>query len=446
MKKATVAGITTSLALMCSPAYAERSLVILLDGTGSMTAIRDDGTCGMACPTRFEAAVDAAVDDLLLLNSSTEGIEQAAVFMFYSPETAVPLTGTPGNPFVTTITGELDPTSVEYALRNAAVTPWATPLAGAMCDAVTAARDSTPSSIFTPPTRWLKVYTDGEENATDPASMCAGPPSTVLHEAPFDDGSWHQKVYQHTTNPLPSVVVDATLYTNLGNPFAFSTFSTPPATEIGATPGPSGFSILAAPVTDLEFFTILTRDNGGQMTVVDDSAPAPVIGDLDFDFDVDRDDAIALARAFGTPATREHDLDENGSIGFSDYTRLLARFGDGTGTPAPDPYTQGTVVNCVGFGTVTIENKVIEAGGLTIRGTGACSVVIRNSLIVSGSTAITTTGVASLRVDDSYIVGEGAWLQSAGVFTLSAANTVFHGPRQSLGVFAYQNRGGNTFE
>lgn len=450
MKKATVSGITATLALMCSTAYAERSIVIVLDATGSMMQVRDDGTCAPSCPTRYQAAQKAAVDDLLLANGSTEGVEKVAVFMFSDDQTAIRLTGTAADPFITTITGALDPTSAEYIITHAVAPFGSTPLAGAMCAAVTTARNSTPGSIFGPPHRWLKVYTDGEENFTPMSDPCFGPPSVVLKTPPFDDGSWHQKVYQLTTNPLPAVLVDTTLYVNLGNPFAFS-FSTPPApvevVPAAAPAKPTSFSLFDTPVTDLEFFTILSTDSGGTFTAVADSAPAPVIGDLDFDFDVDRADAIVLARAFGTHATTAYDLDQNGSIGFGDYTRLLSRFGNGSGTPVADPYTQRNVVTtCGNSHQLVIENQVIEANGLTIESTSSCTITIRNSLIVSGSTAITTKGAATLILDNSYIVGEGKWLDSRGAITLSAANTVFHGARASKGAFVYHDRGGNTFE
>jgi hypothetical protein len=176
-----------------------------------------------------------------------------------------------------------------------------------------------------------------------------------------------------------------------------------------------------------------------------DSAPVPVVGDLDGDFDVDRNDAILMARRFAAPAIPAFDLNGDGKIGFGDYALLLARFGSGSGTPAPDPYTQSPTINCAA-GTVTIDGKVIEGAGVTINTTSACRVVIRNSLIVSGTAAITVRGTALLEIDNSIIVGEGQWLNSTGATAMSAANTVFHGPRKLVGAFVLFDRGGNTFE
>ncbi len=437
--KTIVVGTTAILASVSTTAFAERSMVILLDATGSMQAIRPDN--GL---TRYENAKNEAVTRMRFVAMQTAGLEKVAVYQFYGAETALRLTGTSdADPWTTDID------AAELAILSSAVSFEVTPLAGAMCAAVDRARSSVVGTI-PPVTRFLEVFTDGGENATNPLDPCYGPASVVLQTDPFDDGSWHQKVWQRTTNPLPAVTVATTLYTDVSMALMFNPFASlpPPPSESGATTGaaPAGFSIFSEPVSDLSFFSALSEATGGQFTLVGDSAPTPVIGDLDFDLDVDRDDAIALARAFGQPSSFEYDLDGNGSIGYGDYTRLLARFGTGTQPPSPDPYTQGSVVSCKGAQVVTIENKVIEAGGLTISGTGACSVVIKNSLIVSGGTAVRTTGVGSIRVDDSYIVGEGRWLESTGVFTLSAANTVFHGPRQTLGAFVYVDRGGNTFE
>jgi hypothetical protein len=77
---------------------------------------------------------------------------------------------------------------------------------------------------------------------------------------------------------------------------------------------------------------------------------------------------------------------------------------------------------------------------------GRTLLVQRIRLIVSGAAAINVRGLTLVEVDNSIIVGEGQWLDSTGSTLLSAANSVFHGPRKFSGVFAYVDRGGNTFE
>jgi hypothetical protein len=419
--------------MMGGTAAAERSLVVVLDATGSMTQVRTDGK------TRFEAAVEAANDRLLFLNAETAGIARVAVYKFYGTGIEQLSNDGAGGAWVT-------PFDASEDIANATVTFEATPLAGSMCDTVDIARASVAAA---PATRFLEVFTDGDENNTLMSSPCFGPAS-LDPNAPFDMGSWQNKVWVRTTNPLPAVTVGVTLYTNVSFAFA-SAFGGSPAQSIenGANPAQPtyfGFGVFAVPVSDAEFFSQLAAGTGGNYVEVQDDQPAPVVADLDGDFDVDRDDAIALARQFGSLATSETDLDGDGSVGYGDYVLLLSRFGNGTGTPAADPYTQGTVITCHGAQVVTVDGLVIESGGLTIQGTGACSVVIRNSLIVSGSTAITTRGVSHLQVDNSIIVGEAGWLNSTGVATLSAAGSVFHGKRTSRGAFVYSDRGGNTFE
>ena len=102
-------------------------------------------------------------------------------------------------------------------------------------------------------------------------------------------------------------------------------------------------------------------------------------------------------------------------------------------------------INCV-TGTVTLDGKAIENGGITINTTGACRVIIRNSLIVSGTAAIKVLGTALFEIDNSIIVGEAQWLNSTGASVISAANTVFHGARRAVGALVILDRGGNTFE
>lgn len=403
-------GIVGGLVLTAGTAAADRTMVVVIDQTGSMLLTRPSD--GM---TRFEAAKLQAADRVFEAGSvETLGLSGVQVFTFH-------------NDF---FSGEFGLTD-----RSMGFIPWddardliltltmpsgATPLAGSMCDAIDAASASGSGSTTA---RFFEVYTDGGENNTDPAHPCAGFHSSST-SAPFDLGSWQNKVYNYNLDATPAVTTSATLLYHDVSPLWVTT-----------------------PLSDEDFFAALTRDTGGTLTLVDDSAPLPVFGDIDGDYDVDRDDAIALALRFGDPASAGgDDLDGDGKIGFSDYQLVLSLFGTGHNPPEADPYTQGQTVRCGSRDhEVVIDGAVIEDAGVTISVRGECTVVIRNSLIVSGKAAIRVRGAADLVVDNSIIAGEGAWLDSAGTTSLSASGSVFHGAEDVNGDFDYDDRGGNTF-
>jgi len=435
MKKVRIWGsVAAVLMLAAGTAAADRTMVVVLDATGSMQTIRPDNN-----KMRYAQAKVDAEARVTLLAGDVQGLSKVAVYKFFGTGAVLetPISPTSPDGFVT-------PGEAVAAIRASTVTSDLTPLATAMCQAVDAARGSgSPSTTV----RFLEVFSDGAENNS--TTLCAGPFSMILNTAPFDDGSWQNQVWDRTTHPVPVVTVDTTLYHSETGSFQFASAEDPETAQLaalGRRPA-NAFAATAAggPATDADLFAALAADTGGTFTEVVDTAPVPVVGDLDGDFDVDRNDAIIMARRFGAPAIASFDLDDNGKIGFGDYALLVARFGTGSGTPAPDPYQPGQTVVCNGQ-TITIDSQVIEASSITIQSTGVCHVIIRNSLIVSGAAAINVRGLALVEVDNSIIVGEGQWLDSTGSTLLSAANSVFHGPRKFSGVFAYVDRGGNTFE
>ncbi len=408
-------------------AAADRTMVVLLDATGSMQTTRCDNSL-----SRFDQSKLDAADRVTFAAMETGGLSGVAVFKFSGSGTGI----------VAETAGFVTPFDAVTAINNATVTSDLTPLANAMCSVIDTARASGSGATTT---RFLEVFSDGGEN-NSVGAPCAGPYSTT-NSPPFDAGppaSWQNLVYERTTNPLPAVTVDATLYHNeTGCPLLAARID--PETAALTAAGRQA-PALSAPATDVDFFSALATATGGNFTDVVDSAPVPVIADLDGNFVVDRNDAILLARQFGAPATDAFDLNGDGKIGFADYQLLLKRFGDGSGTPEPDPYTPSEPITCRAEQTIRIEGKVIENSGLTIHGVGSCHVIIANSLIVSGTAAITVRGSAVLEVDNSIIVGEGNWLRSRGSVSLSAAGSVFHGPKTVSGSFTYTDRGGNTFE
>jgi hypothetical protein len=410
------------LALAAGSAAAERTMVVLIDATGSMVMPRSDGQ------TRFEAARQMARERIINAASQTDGLASVAVYTFHS----VAFTNETGG-FVT-------PFEAVSVIDNLEVAPWATPLAGSLCDAIDIASASGTGAVTDQ--RLLEVFTDGEENATLMDHPCWGEFSTSTG-APFDAGSWQNKVYLRAVNASPSIVFSGTLFTNVGIAGFAAAKAAPMEVGLHATPSFGTFSTL---LSDAEFFAELAAATGGTFDEVADTAPLPVFGDVDGDYDVDRDDAIALARRFGSLPLRAFDLDADGSIGWGDYALLLQKLGTGSGTPAPDPYTQAGVVSCGNNATVVLEGKVIEVAGITLTTQGKCNVVIRNSLIVSGSSALQVSGSARVTVDDSIIVGAGAWVSGNGSVMLSAANTVFHGAQSVSGTVKITDRGGNVFE
>lgn len=415
-------GIFGTWLLATTAAHADRSMVVLLDASGSMTEIRSDNI------TRYRAAQNEAASRVeTAARFEVEGLVNVAVLQFNSATGTISLSGgTAANPTF------VDPVAAVGIINTSSVSVFGTPLADGLCDTIDAAR----LLSLTTTDRLIEAYTDGQENTSDP-TKCGGDPSQTGN--PFDPGSWQNKVWLKATDSNETAVqISTTLYTDVTNPFASGTGNS----EVGAPSARPFISTLLGFISDERFFAELTAATGGTFTVVTDADPLPVFADVDRDFDVDRDDAIELARQFGAPATRTYDLDASGSIGFSDYAILISRFATG----APDRFSDGNAFTCGNNDVLVLDGLAIEDGGITIDARSKCTITIRNSLIVSGDSAIRIRGAARLTVDNSILVGEGAWVRGAGVVTLSAANSVFHGAQVVDGSVAFTDRGGNVFE
>lgn len=439
--------------LATGTAHADRTIIILLDQSGSMATPRSSDSV-----VRYEKARQLAAQRVF--NAATvdvEGLANVAVIAF-SETSTYPLTGgTINNPTF------VDTDTAIAAINNPAnnYIPGAlTPLADGMCDAIRALRNP----ILTTTIRRLETYTDGGENnsvleSIDP-NKCGGTWSGSGHPYDGDGGggipvedSWQQNVLHLATLFLPGVelTTSTTLFTNVETALFFGGggggggFVNPELARLGKL-GRIVISSLLAPISDEQFFRELAEVTGGTFTLVLDSQPVPVFADVDGDFDVDRNDAIALARQFGAPATEEFDLNNDGAIGWGDYAVLIARFGTGTGTPAPDPYSEADTISCGNNDHIVLDGLAIEDEGITIDARNKCTITIRNSLIVSGASAIRFRGSARLTVENSIIVGEGSWVSGTGVVKLTASNSVFHGAQSVAGMVAYVDQGGNVFE
>ncbi|TMQ05992.1 MAG: hypothetical protein E6J91_39145 [Deltaproteobacteria bacterium] len=267
-------------------AAADRTMVVLLDATGSMQTTRCDNSL-----SRFDQSKLDAADRVTFAAMETGGLSGVAVFKFSGSGTGI----------VAETAGFVTPFDAVTAINNATVTSDLTPLANAMCSVIDTARASGSGATTT---RFLEVFSDGGEN-NSVGAPCAGPYSTT-NSPPFDAGppaSWQNLVYERTTNPLPAVTVDATLYHNeTGCPLLAARID--PETAALTAAGRQA-PALSAPATDVDFFSALATATGGNFTDVVDSAPVPVIADLDGNFVVDRNDAILLARLRRLSATTQ---------------------------------------------------------------------------------------------------------------------------------------------
>jgi hypothetical protein len=408
-------------ALDSGMAHAQRRMIVLIDASGSMTLPRPGD---VANPTRFHAAKSRSTDAVLAQEMA--GLAGVAVYTFQDTTVTARTAGFVDVNTALDAIDALDPNATPFG---------ATPLAGSMCDMI---------NIFiadTATTKILQVSSDGEENFTPMAHECWGPFS-MSPTYPYTLGSWQNLV---AVKAEGAAIVQVDLFTSVAFGLAASRGFDPEAALV-AKAGRATARIATLdeerPPTLVEFFTALTQHTGGTLTVVDDVAPVPILGDFTADQCVDRSDLIAHARAFGGSDAR-FDLNLDGKVDYADYTLERARVMPSCA--APDPYVQRAPVVCNGAKTVTIDANVIEDGSFDINATGACRIIIRNAMLVSGQNTINIVGSAFITVDNSLLVGPN-WLRSTGAVFLSAGNTIFHGARQTSGGFHYVDRGGNVFE
>jgi hypothetical protein len=446
--------VMAAVVAAAAPAEAapERKLLVLIDASPSMLTPRDNSDGNGA--TRWEAAKAFAKIRINTIEGQVDTRPlRVAVYTFQGLD-ALPVLHTASavnSGFSTpSIARHVIDCMVDAPPATCADTPdggapfafdpaGGTPLARGMCNVVDIL------APFTTDGRLLQVSSDGEENTTT-SPPCAGP-TGVFNGTTYDPPeSWQNKIINAYTGQ--GIITHTDLFEVHNLPFARQQlradpegFATPEARAFAATPAAALDGL-----TPLEqFFTLLAQVTGGSVTVVHDDAPLPLIGDNNGDGCVDRSDAIAVARAFGPvapPKDGTFDFNADRKVGFADYAFQLTLTNPSCGA---DPYTPSAPINCV-TGTVTLDGKVIENGGITINTTGACRVIIKNSLIVSGTAAIKVLGTAIFEIDNSIIVGEAQWLNSTGASVVSAANTVFHGPRRFVGALVILDRGGNTFE
>jgi hypothetical protein len=404
----------------------ERKLIVLIDLTGSMTAIRPGDLIN---PNRFEAAKSTARDDLIALaGDPILSLTGVRVFVFHNngiteqiPPNPDPVTEENPDPDGD---GWFAPDPVRRLIGGLPGPTGLTPLAGSMCDAADQF-----AGLPVDTAKTLATYSDGGENNTSPLNTCFD----------LDTATWQTKVQNHLLNA--GVAFNGVLFTDVSSLAAPSRTDPEAAelTKLGRAPAPA-----LSGLSDEEFFASLAMATGGTLRVIRDDKPVPVFADVSGDSAVDRTDAILLARQFGQPADPKFDLNNDGVIDFNDYRIVVSRLGVGGGQP--DPYVSREPVVCNTSDRVVIDGQAIESAGITIAAHGACRVTIKNSLIVSGQSAITIVGAAQVTVDNSIIVGEDTVITLRGVARLSAANSIFHGKTDVRGQIKLTDRGGNLFE
>jgi hypothetical protein len=428
--------VLATAAVGSTTAHAQRKMLVLIDASGSMTTPR---TGDLVHPTRFDAA-KALAEQRINEQNAVSVLAGVAVYTF-SDFSATNQTATVANPtgFVS-VSDALDKIDT---LDLFTVGGGSTPLAGSMCDAIDALQAE--AGTF----RILQVSSDGEENSTLPAHVCAGPFS--VDPDPFTPGSWEHNVLAHFTASHVQAKFDLFDASQIDLAARIAGARNPEADATAKVKAVAAFAAAAVggqPPTLAEVFAAFAAATGGTLTIIGDADPGlPIYADMNADRCVDRTDANLLARQFGQlvpPADSKFDLSEDAKIGFADYQLLLNNRTPGCGIA--DPYVSHAPVVCNAAHPVVLDGQSIENGGITIDARGACVIVIKNSLLVSGKNAINVLGTAAIQVDNSILVGEQAVLSSTGVTVLSAANTIFHGPKTIVGALAYIDRGGNTWE
>jgi hypothetical protein len=283
----------------------EEHHIILIDVSGSMRSPRrTDGR------TRFQEAITQARK---APGQSSAGRRYFAVWTFSGNQHTQVQGFTADDPNT-----HLNPTTVN-TLDSLQLGTGATPLVGAACDATDAVRAFTGSGAGSV-TKFLDVFADGSENNTPTSHPCYGLSSekTAFPLQISDPGTWQQKLQAKSAQSTP-LVISAHIYNNFKQITGFRAAASQQA-------------ISDSPL--LEFFQGLAAQTGGTLTVVDDEAQAPVVGDTNGDFCVNDADLNFVLENYGLsvpPAPPAADLTGNGFVDYDDYMTVVNHWGEGSG-------------------------------------------------------------------------------------------------------------------
>ncbi|WNG51248.1 VWA domain-containing protein [Archangium minus] len=298
------------------PLPTEQHSIIVVDRSGSMTAVRSDGQ------TRFKVAIQNAKD---YVNLPLNIPHFFAVWTFE------------GSSYIKE-QGFASATTTIATLNRLTVGTGLTPLAYTVCDAIDALFTYRPD-LGNKAKKVVKLVSDGEENNTPVGTQCYGPSST-LDAPPYTTNSWEWKVYNKfaTRNPntpppagafFPAVLNVTVLsgYISLWNMSA----SAPEYSPAGQVMTPRSMSTMANYFT---FLKTLAQNSGGSYTEIVDSKPAPVFGDTNQDFCVDNTDYSEVLANYGAtvpPGNPAADFNNDKVIDYYDYTIVVNNQGVGAG-------------------------------------------------------------------------------------------------------------------
>lgn len=220
-------GVVGTLVAAGGAAQADRTMVVVIDASGSMQGAR----FGSAKTMARQRVIDAA--------GEVQGLASVAVYTLQSSG-------------VVAHTGFVSPNGALQAIEELAVTRDLTPLAGSLCDAIDIASASGTGATQE---RLLEVFSDGGENSTAATHACFGTFSQTA--APFDFGSWQNKVHLRGADSSPRVTISLSLFTDVSSLRA------------------GGARAAESAVTDEQFFAILAADTGGVFEKLEDGAPLP---------------------------------------------------------------------------------------------------------------------------------------------------------------------------
>ena len=285
--------------------------VIVIDRSGSMQAVRGTGN------TRCHDAVATArldIEQFFADFPESQG-SQAAVFTFQGT-TYTDLTG-----------GFVDQAAALAAVDslNPEGCQQTTPLADALCGAADLLANAGVSK------RFIAISSDGNENTS--SGPCAGPASGS-DQAPYDSGSWHNKVYDKIVNQNGIVISRFWTSINLN----------PVPSENGEAKGEESVDQerggQEAP-SIIDFLAALAAATGGNATVIDDDdtvLPPPSFPGPPAQFQVNAD--VAGRQAGARVALQDGNVAfvwESGSP-----TTIQARIFDLQGAPLTNQFPIGS--------------------------------------------------------------------------------------------------------
>jgi len=355
LKKTFVAGlVATGVAVLgAQPAFAQPSLpvdetnvVVVIDVTGSMTAIAGSLEPGEDPDTRLEIGRLRAIN--WLINDTID---------FVAPEFEVWEFSSDGaDNYRVLQTFTTNATQAISSVGGAVQTSAATPLAGTMCNAVDRLHDYEDGKTIVDPITGLtrearierRIYlvTDGLENNTPSTNECWGPDAVTDTVYPvYDYGSWQWKVLNKlktgnantpSSAPFEYILdVEHILTSFIASADPLAAHSEAAALE-GLVGGPIRYSTVAQ---DVSLLRGLAQQSGGTYSQL---APDPqgvisfrIPGDANDDGCVDYDDYSILASVYGyqvsvsIPETIQADFNGDGWVDDDDYMLLIQHWAEG---------------------------------------------------------------------------------------------------------------------